>query len=103
MDFAVSADHKVTKTKAKKSTNTWILPENWKTVKHEGDSDTNYSWHPWNGSQVSKKRLEELEIRKIEAIPTIELLKSTRVLKRVMETWGDFLSLRLPWKTANQN
>ena len=43
---------------------------------------------------------EELEISAQEKfIHTIALLKSARVLRRVMETWGDILSFKLQWKT----
>ena len=46
-----------------------------------------------------ERRLEESEIRrKIKTIQTITLLRSARILKRVMETWGNLQSLRLQWK-----
>ena len=44
--------------------------------------------------------LEKLEIgRRAESIQTAVLLRSARVLKRVLETWGDLLSFKLQWKT----
>ena len=46
------------------------------------------------------KGLEELEIRKqVETIQTTALLRLARILRRVLETWGDLLSLKLQWKT----
>ena len=40
-----------------------------------------------------EKRLEELKIKgRIETIETTALLKSIRIVRRVMETWGDLLS-----------
>ena len=40
--------------------------------------------------------LEELELRgRTDAIQTIALLRSARILKRVLETGGDLLSLNL--------
>ena len=40
-----------------------------------------------------------LEIReRIETIQGTILLRLTRILRRVLETWGDLLSLRLTWK-----
>ena len=46
-----------------------------------------------------KKILMQLEIRKsIVTIQTAESLKSTRILRRVLETLGDLLLLRLQWK-----
>ena len=42
------------------------------------------------------KGLEDLEVGgRVETIHT----KTTRILRRVLETWGDFLSLRLQRKT----
>ena len=42
------------------------------------------------------KRLEDLEIKgRMETIRTIVLLSSQRILRRFLETRGDFLSLRL--------
>ena len=43
--------------------------------------------------------LEDLEIReRVEIIQTPELLRSARILRRVLETWRDLLSLKLQWK-----
>ena len=48
------------------------------------------------------KRLEEFEIRgRTETIPTTVLLRSVRILRRVPEIWGDFLSLRFQLKTTS--
>ena len=45
------------------------------------------------------KGLEELEIRgRVETIQTTALLRSARILGRVLETWEDLLSLKLQWK-----
>ena len=39
--------------------------------------------------------LEDLEIRgRVETIQTTALLKSARTLRRVLETWGDLMSLK---------
>ena len=47
------------------------------------------------------KELEEFKIRgQVETIQTTALLRSARILKRVVETWGDFLLLKLQWKTT---
>ena len=49
------------------------------------------------------QRLKDLEIRRRkETIQTTALLKSARILRRVLETWGDFAVtqiLTLVWKT----
>ena len=45
------------------------------------------------------KELEDLEVDgRVETIQTTALLRTARILRRVLETWGDLLSLRLQWK-----
>ena len=47
--------------------------------------------------------LEDLELRKrVETIQTITLLRSSRILRRVLETWGDLLLLKLLKKTISK-
>ena len=46
------------------------------------------------------KGLEDLEVGgRVETIQTTVLLKTARILRRVLETWGDLLSLNFQWKT----
>ena len=46
------------------------------------------------------KGLEDLGVGgRVETIQTTALLRTARILRRVLETWGDLLSLRLQWKT----
>ena len=48
------------------------------------------------------KGLEDLEIgRRVETIQTTALLRTARILRRVLETWGDLLSLKLQCKTIS--
>ena len=48
------------------------------------------------------KGLENLEVGgRVETIQTAALLKTGRILRRVLETWGDLLSLNIQWKTIN--
>ena len=48
------------------------------------------------------KGLEDLEVGdRVETIQTIALLKTARILRRVLETWGDLLSLNLQWNTIS--
>ena len=48
------------------------------------------------------KGLEDLEVGdRGETIQTTALLKTARILRRVLETWGDLLSLNLQWNTIN--
>ena len=48
------------------------------------------------------KDLEDLEVgSRVDTIQITALLKTTRILRRVLETWGDLLSLNLQWKTIS--
>ena len=48
------------------------------------------------------KDLEDLKIGwRVETIQTTALLRTARILRRVLETWEDLLSLRLVWKTIS--
>ena len=47
------------------------------------------------------KGLEDLEFGgRIETIQTTALLRTARILRRILETWGDLLSLKLQWKPS---
>ena len=48
------------------------------------------------------KGLEDLEVGdQVETIQTTALLKTAKILRRVLETWGDLLSLNLQWNTIS--
>ena len=48
------------------------------------------------------KELEDLEVDgRVETIQTTALLRTARILRRVLEIWGDLLSLKLQWKTIS--
>ena len=50
------------------------------------------------------KGLQVLEVGgRVETIQTTALLKTARILRRVLETWGDFLSPNFQWKTISVN
>ena len=47
--------------------------------------------------------LDDLEVGgRVETIQTTVLLKTARILRRVLETWGDLLSLKFQWKTISK-
>ena len=49
------------------------------------------------------KGMEDLEVGgRVETIQTTALLRTARIPRRVLETWGDLLSLKLQWKTTSQ-
>ena len=54
---------------------------------------------------VTKGLLKELEVFEIrgreETVQTTTLLRLTRILRRVLETGGDLLSLKIQWKTIS--
>ena len=46
------------------------------------------------------KGLQDEEVGgRVETIQMTELLRTARILRRVLETWGDLLSLKFQWKT----
>ena len=48
------------------------------------------------------KGLEDLKIRgRVETVPTSGLLRSARILRRVLETWGLLLSFKLQWESIS--
>ena len=48
------------------------------------------------------KGLEELEVGgRVETVQMTALLRTDRILRRVLETWRDLLSLKLQWKTIS--
>ena len=48
------------------------------------------------------KGLVDFEVSwRVETIQTTALLRTARILRRVLETWGDLLSLKLQWKTIS--
>ena len=103
MDVAVQADHRIKLKECKKK-----------------DKHLNLAWELkklWNMKMtiipiviavfdtVTKrllKALEDLEVGGwVEIIQTTALLRIARILRRVLETWGDLLSLKLQWKTIS--
>ena len=48
------------------------------------------------------KGLEDLEVgERIENMQMTALLRTVRILRRVPETWGDLVSLKLQWETIS--
>ena len=48
------------------------------------------------------KGLEDLEVgRRVETIQTTALLRTVSILRWILYTWGDLLSLKLQWKTIS--
>ena len=71
-------------------------------MEYEGDSDTNCNCVHGKVHQILENRQREQEIRKrIKRVQT--LIKSTRVLRRVLETLEDLISLRLQLNTLSED
>ena len=103
MDFAVSADHRVKLKESEKRDNYLDLARELKKL--------------WNMkmtvilivigalgtvTKVLLQGLEDLEIRgQVETIQTTALLRSARILRIVLETWGSLQSIKLQWKTIS--
>ena len=48
------------------------------------------------------KGQEDLEVGgRVETIQITALLRTARIPRRVLKTWGDLLSLKLQWKTTS--
>ena len=48
------------------------------------------------------KGLEDLEVDgRVETIQITSLLRTARIVWRILETWGDLLSLKLQWETIS--
>ena len=48
------------------------------------------------------KGLEDLEVGgRVETIQITVLLRTARILRRVLETWGNLLTLKIQWKTIS--
>ena len=48
------------------------------------------------------KALEDLGVGgRVETLQTTALLRKARILRRVLETWGDLLSPKLQWKNIS--
>ena len=101
VDFAVPADHRIKLKECEKKENYLDLARELKKLWNMrvtivpiviGAFDT-----------VTKgllNGLEDLEVGgRLETIQTTTLLRTDRILRRVLGTWGDLLSLRLQWKT----
>ena len=98
VDFAVPADHRIKVKECEKKDKYFDLARELKKL--------------WNipivisaFGTVTKgllKGLGDLEVGgRVETIPTTALLRTARIQRRVLDIWGDLLSLKLQWKTVS--
>ena len=92
--FAVSADCRV-KINENEDWEISTCQRNKESVEYEDDGDANCNWSTGNSPlKAWKKRLEELKIRdRQKTILRTALLWLARILRRVLRTWGELLSL----------
>ena len=98
IDFAVPADHRIKlKESEKKDKYLDLARELKKRWKMQVTIISNCNWCVWNSNSGITKGVEDLEVGgRVETIQTTALLRTARILRRVLETWGDLLkNLRL--------
>ena len=101
VDFAVPANHRVKLKNVKRRISTSNLLWNWKKMRNMQVTIIPIVIGAF-GTVIKGllKGLEDLEIGgRVETIQTTALLRTARIVIRVLETWGDLLLLRLQWKT----
>ena len=103
VDFVVPVDHGITlKECEKKDKYLDLARELKKTMEHESDDYTNCDCAFNTVTKGLLKFPEDLEVgERVETIQTPALLKTARILGRVLETWEDLLLLKLQWKTIS--
>ena len=104
VDFAVPADHRIKMKKSEKKDK--YLDLAWELKKLWNMKVTIISLVIGAFGTVTKgllKRPKDLEIRvREETIQTTALLRTARILRSVLETWGNLLLLNLQWKTISK-
>ena len=71
-------------------------------MEYEGDNYTNCDCPFGTVTKWLLKGLEDLEVGgRVETIQTTALLKTDKILRIVLETWGDLLSHNLQWNTIS--
>ena len=102
MNFAVPTDHRV---KLKGSEKSYMyLDFAWELKKLWNMKVTLLPIVNGSLGRVTKglvQGLEDLDKKgQVKNIQTTALLRSARILRRVLETWTDLLSLKLHWKSS---
>ena len=102
VDFAVLADHRIKLKKCEKKDKYLNLARELKKNKLWNMQVTIIPIVIGAFGTVTRgllKGLDDLEVGgRVETIQTTTLLRTVRILRIVLETWGDLLSLRLLWK-----
>ena len=92
VDFSVTADHRIKREECEKKDKYLNLAREWKKIWNKQVTIGSFG-------TVTKgllKGLEDLEVGgQVETIQTTTSLRTARIPRRVRETWGDLLSLKL--------
>ena len=103
VDFAVPADHRIILKECEKRDKYLDLARELKKLWNMKVTSIPIMIGAF--SMVTKgllKSLEDLEAGDwVETTQTTALLKTARILRRVLETWGDLLSLNPQWNTVS--
>ena len=103
VDFAVPADHSIKLKECKKKNKYLDLARELKKLWNTKVRIVQIAIGAFG--TVTKgllKDLEDLEVSwRVETIQTTALLKTSRILRRILETWGNLLSLKFQWKTIS--
>ena len=101
VDFAVPADHRIKLKECEKKDKYLDLARELKKMWNMKDTIVPVGIGAFG--TITKgllKGLENFEVSgRVETIQITALLRTARILRRVLETWGDLLSLKLQWKT----
>ena len=101
VDFSVSADHKIKLKECEKKDKYLDLARELKKLWNMKVTIVRIVFGAFG--TITKgllKGLEDLEVGgRVETIQMTALLRTARILRKVLEIWGDLLSLRLQWKT----
>ena len=73
-----------------------------RTVEHEGDKDITFSWCVWDIPQKLGKNLRKCKSEEESKPFRRQLSRWVIILRRVLESWEHFLSIRILRKTTNQ-
>ena len=103
MDFAVPADHRIKLKECENKDQYLDLAREWKKLWNMKVTIVLIAIGAFG--TITKgllKGLEGLEVGgRIETIQMAALLRTARIMRRVLETWGDLLSLKLQWETIH--
>ena len=102
IDFDVPADHWIKLKESEKKDKYIDLARGLKNMEYEGTIIPIVIGALDTVTKGLLKGLEDLEVGgRVETIQATKLLRTVRILRSVLETWGDLLSLKLQWKNIS--